>query len=222
MGSCSQIDEVLCQEDVCNGGQQEHVGSGPDPQVFVGRISRTGADGVDHDHPSAARFQGTNPARHVGNGHHRSVGDQRVGADDDEQVGPVDVRHRDGQFRAIHQSQRDLLRHLVHSARREPVAGAQRPYQCRQVERAGHVVCVRVAQIGRDGVRAGLADDLTQSRTDPVEGLVPRGRPQGVTIADHRSAQSGGVVVEVADRHPFGHTKPRLNTSSASPRTPIT
>ena len=27
----------------------------PDPQVFVGRIGRAGADGVDHDHPSAAR-----------------------------------------------------------------------------------------------------------------------------------------------------------------------
>jgi hypothetical protein len=79
-------------------------------------------------------------------------------------------------------------------------------------------VRARVAEVERDRVRAVLIDDRAQAAVDRLERLVPRRGHVHAVAAHERLAQAIGVAVELASAAPFGHTKPWLNASLASPR----
>ena len=63
--------------------------------VLVGLAGRTRAPGVDHHELSAPRTQRSQAAAHIRGGHQAAVGGQRVGAQDQQVIGAVDIGDRD-------------------------------------------------------------------------------------------------------------------------------
>ena len=75
--------------------QQRRIGAGADRDVLVGLARGLGAARIDHHHLAATLAQLAQSPAHVGRGHHAAVRHQRVRADAEEEVGAIDVGHRD-------------------------------------------------------------------------------------------------------------------------------
>ena len=82
--------------------------------VLVGEGCRLRAPRVDDDDAAAARLEGEQAAPHAGDGHQAAVGRERVCANDDQVLRPVDVGNRQQQLVAEHVEGRDVVRQLVH------------------------------------------------------------------------------------------------------------
>jgi hypothetical protein len=68
---------------------------------------------VDDDDLSAALADRADPPPHVGRRQQRAVRDERIGPEDQQVIGAIDVGHRHAEPGAEHQPGGDLLRHLV-------------------------------------------------------------------------------------------------------------
>ena len=113
LGEPARVGEALGEQHVGDREQQERVGARADEVVLGGLLRGAAAARVDDDDLAAALADRADPAAHVGRGQQRAVGDQRVGAEDQQVVGAVDVGDRDAEPAAEHQPGGDLLRHLV-------------------------------------------------------------------------------------------------------------
>ena len=120
-----EIHEAVREEHVEQREQEERVGGRPDRQVFVGLFRGLRAARVDDHEPAAAGAQRAQSPGHVGRGHQRAVGRERVRAEHQEVVGAVDVGNGDRERAAEHESGGNLLRHLVDGARRVDVLRAR-------------------------------------------------------------------------------------------------
>ena len=74
--------------------RKQRVGAGPDEVVLVGLLRRSGCAAGRPRRAAAAGPDRPQPAAHVGRGHQAAVGRERVGAEDQQVVGAVDVGHR--------------------------------------------------------------------------------------------------------------------------------
>jgi len=153
--------------------EQQRVGAGADEVVLVGLTRGARAARVDHHDLAAAGADRAQAPAHVGRREQAAVGGQRVGAEDQQVVGAVDVGHGDGGAAAEHQRRGHLLGVLVDGAGAEDVARLQRLEQDPPVDQAAQVVGVRVADVGGDRVAAVLGLDRGQTAIDLGEGLVP-------------------------------------------------
>ena len=117
--------QTFVEQRVHDREQQRGIRSGPGRQVAIGEFGRPGAGRVDDHQASAALAQRFELAAEVRDGRETSVGHQRVRADDDEEVGAVDVWHGECDRVAEHQPERDVLRHLIEGARREGLVRAE-------------------------------------------------------------------------------------------------
>ena len=127
--------------------QHRGVGAGPDKVVLGGDLRGLGAARVEHHHPAAAVLQVADPLGEVGNGHQRAVGRHRVGAKDQEEVGPVEVGDRQQELVAEELPGHELVRDLVDGRRAEPVVGAQALHEGGAVGGEAQRVRVGVAQV---------------------------------------------------------------------------
>jgi hypothetical protein len=200
LGEFAEVGELLLEEDVRHGREQQRVGAGADGHVPVGEFGGTGAAGVDDGQGAAARLEGLELAGEVGGGAQAAVGFEGVGADQQQVVGAVEVGHGDRVGVAVEQAAGDVLGHLVEGGRGEEAAGAEAREQHGRVEGAGHGVHVRVAEDGSDGVRPVPLDDRPQSGRDGVEGLSPGGLAQFAVLAHERRPQPVGVAVGRPER----------------------
>lgn len=125
----SEIGELLLEEDLGEGGEQQGVRSGPDRDVPVGELSGAGTARVDDGQRAAALAERLELAREVGRGAEAAVGVEGVGAEEQQMVGAVQVRDGDGDGVAEEQSAGDMLGHLVQGAGGEEIAGAQQREQ---------------------------------------------------------------------------------------------
>ncbi|CAM5268543.1 hypothetical protein SVIOM74S_09712 [Streptomyces violarus] len=188
--------EALVEEHLGHRRQQQRVGAGPHGDVPVGELRGAGAPRVDHDERAAAGLERLEFAGEVGGRAQTAVGFQRVGADQEQMVGVIQVGHGDGVRVAEEQSAGDVLGHLVHRGGGEDAARAEPGEQQRRVEGAGHGVHVGVAEDDADGVRAVPLDDGPDAGGDRVEGLLPGGLAQLAVPAHERGAQPVGVGVD--------------------------
>lgn len=194
-GEVAGFGELLFEEDVRHGGEEQRVGAGPDRHMPVGEFGGAGASRVDDGQGAAAGSQGLELAGEVGGGAEAAVGFQGVGADEQEVVGVVQVRHGDRVGVAVEQSAGHVLGHLVDRGGGEDAAGAEGSEQDGRVEGAGHGVHVRVAEDDSDGVRSVPLGDRSQPRGHRVEGFLPGGFAQFAVLAYERGAQSVRVAV---------------------------
>ena len=90
--------------------------------VAVGQRGGLGASRVHHHQPAAALPQLLEAPLEARRGHHAAVRDDRVGAEDQQVVGAIDVGHRQQQLVAEHQGRRNVVRQLIDRGRRVAVA----------------------------------------------------------------------------------------------------
>ena len=192
LGQPARPRQPLVEDHVDEREQQVRVGAGADEVVLVGDLGGARAPRVDHHELAAALLDRAQAPAHVGRGEQAAVGGERVGAEDQQVVGAVDVRHRDRQRAAEHQRRGDLLRPLVDRARRVDVAGAERLGEHAAVEQRRHAVDGRVADVDRGAVATVLCEQRRQALVDARERLVPRrGRERAVGLPA-ASACAGG------------------------------
>ncbi len=139
------------------------------------------------DHLAAALADRANPAAHVGRGQQRPVRDQRVGAEDQQVVGAVDVGHRHREPGAEHQPGRDLLRHLVDGGGRVDVLRPERLQEGGAVDHRPEAVGGRVADVDGDGVAPALGEHPRKALVDGGERLLPA----RLDAARRRGARAG-------------------------------
>ncbi len=108
--------DPLGEQGVGEGGQQQGVAAGARREVAVGEAGGAGAARVDDDEGAAAGPQRLEPAREVGGGAQRAVGLDRVRADEQQEVGAVEVGDRDGEGIPEEEPAGDVLGHLVERA----------------------------------------------------------------------------------------------------------
>lgn len=204
VGERTGVGELLLEEYVGERGEQEGVGAGADGDMPVGEAGGPGAAGVDDREGAAATTQRLEPAGEVGGRAEAAVGFERVGAEEQQMVGAVDVRHRDGVRVTEEQSAGDVFGHLVEGARGEEGPGAERGQQGGRIERTGHGVHVRVAEDDTDGLPPVLFGQCGQGCRDRVERLAPTGLLQHAVLADEGGAEPVGVGVEPAEGSALG------------------
>ncbi len=207
-GERSEVGEVLREKGVDEGGEEQRVGAGADRDVPVGEARGAGAPGVDDGEGAAASSEGLEPAGEVGGGAQAAVGGQRVGAEDQQVVGAVQVRHGDGEGVTEEQAAGDVLGHLVERGRREEVPGAQRADEQGRVEGSGDRVHIGVAQDDTHRVRPVLLDDRTDSGGDRVERLVPVDLPELAALPYQGAAEPVRVGVDLGERGAFRADEP--------------
>jgi len=200
----AEVDQVLVEQRVRHGGEQEGVAAGTDEEMLVGVLGRLGAARVDDHHLAAPFADGAQPSRHVRRGHQRAVAGVGVGAEDDQVVGTVEVGHGQVRAGAEHQRAAHLLGHLVDGAGGEEHPRSQRGEERAHVEHQREAVRVGVAEVHGDGVAAVLRDDPAQPLLHRRERLVPRAFLEAPVAAQHRGAKAVGVVVEVGEGDALG------------------
>ena len=206
LGRATQIDEAFGEQHVDHGHEEVGVAARADGDVLVGLLGRLGALGVDDDDAPAPLADALQPAGPVGRRGQRAVGCERVGAQDQQVVGAVEVGDGEAGGRPEHQRRADLFGPLVHGAGRVDVARAQGPDERLPVEQPGQVVDVGVAQIDRHRVPPVLLEDRRQAALDLGEGLVPRRRLQraGGLVLDQRCTQPVGILVQLLEGRALG------------------
>ena len=203
--SGARVGQVLVEQRVHEREEQQRVGARADEVVLVGLARGARAPRVDDDDLAAARADRAQAPAHVGRREQAAVGGQRVGAEDEQVIGAVDVGHGDRRPAAEHERRGHLLGVLVDGAGAVEVARLQRLEHDAAVEQAAQVVGAGVADVGGDRVAAVLGLDGGQPAIDLGEGLVPRRRAQvAAGLADQRGAQAVGILVQLAQRGALG------------------
>ncbi|MCY1430970.1 hypothetical protein D9M71_469300 [compost metagenome] len=151
--------------------------------------------------PGLDRLEALFDIRH---GHDAAVGRQGVAAEDQHEIGMVNIRNRQQQAMAIHQVAGQVVRQLVDRGGGKSIAGLE---QTEEVVAVGHqpvVVHAGVALVHRHGVLPmGLLDGPELLRGQR-EGFVPANRLPAVACPLVRRAQPVRVVLDVLQGHGFG------------------
>ncbi len=204
VGELSELDQVLVEQHLHHGEQQRGIGTRARRQVTVGQRGGAGVGGIDHHQPAAATLQRAQLATEVGGRGQAPVGHQRVGADDHQVVGAVEVGHRESHRAAEHQTERNVFGHLVQRACREDLAGAQTADDQRRVERTGDGVRVRVSHVDADRGAAVLPQHRGQALVDRGERLLPGRLGQHAVPTHQRRGQPVRIVVQLSEARPLG------------------
>ncbi|MNP15877.1 hypothetical protein D3C76_1082490 [compost metagenome] len=83
--------------------QKRRIATGTHEQMLVGDRRRFAATRVDHHHFAAPGLDRLQAFFHIRHGHDAAVGGQRVAAEDQHEVGVIDVRYWQQQTVAVHQ-----------------------------------------------------------------------------------------------------------------------
>lgn len=188
--------------------QQRRVASGAQRDPLVRRLRGAGANGVDHDHSTAARAQGLDGAHHVAVRQDAALGRRRVAAEDDEQVGAVDVGDRHLPHVTVHQVVADVLGQLVDARRRETLREPALPHEQRQVAAGVEAALAHVAAVEGKSVRPVALAHALHELLDALERRGPGGLAPLPAVADHRPAQPIRVVVHVTQHRALGADVP--------------
>ncbi len=196
--------QALVEQHVQHGQQDVDVGAGTDEVVLGGHPRGLGAPRIEQHHPAVALLEGPQPVREVGDCHQGAVGRHRVGAEDQEVRGPVDIGDRQQQLVAVHQVRDQLVGELVHGGGAEEVAGAQGPDHGQAVGQRAEAVHRRVAQIDPDSIAAVLVERLGQTVGHQVERLIPADLHPVLAAPAYRAPQAVRVVEDVGQGHALG------------------
>ncbi len=199
LGQAARFGEPLRDDGARDRGEEVGVGARPDRDVLVGVFGGLAASRVDDHDRAAAGLDPLQSAGEVRRRTERTVGRVRVRAEQQHEVGAIEVGdgHGDG---PEHHPGRHLLRSLVDRGRREPVPGTERQDQRAVVQHHRQVVGTRIAEVDRTGIAAVPFQDREQAGLDHGERLVPVHLHELAVPLDHRPPEPVRVLVEVAER----------------------
>ena len=174
LGQAARTGQTLAQYGLEQRQQQQHVAAGPDEMVGVGLGRGFGAARVDQNDLAATCADVSQSSGHAGCGHQAAVRGHRIRAQNEEEVGAVDVRNRQQEVVAEHVPSGEVVRQLVDRGRGEQILRSDHLDQAREHEHAAEVVDVGVAEIHADRRAAVLVLNRAQTLGDLGKSLVPR------------------------------------------------
>jgi hypothetical protein len=146
-GHSPEIDEGFVEQHMHDGQQQRSIGAWAGSEVTVGEFGRAGAGRVDDDEPTAPLAQRPQLAWKVRGGRQTAIGDKGIRANDDQVVSAVKIGNRESDGAAEHETEGDVLGHLVQRARAEHLMGAEPADDHGGIQGACNRMRVRVAKI---------------------------------------------------------------------------
>ena len=185
---------------VQDGEQEQSIGAGPDEEMLVGQGRRLGPSRVDHDQLATALSQLLVATFDPGSGHDAAIGRQRVGSDDDHELGALQIRDGKEQLVAEHEVRSHHRRQLVARSCRESISRSQGAKQGGAENHSPEVVDIRVSQIDPDGVAPVPFLDLVQAVGDLVQRPIPIYFFPIAADPSKGGADPIGVVVEIRER----------------------
>ena len=197
-GQLAEGDQILVEQRVGDGQQQRRVGARRDRQPLVGAGRGQGADRVDHNH-LAALTNSVDDAHHVRCGEQRALRRGRVGAHHHQQVGALDVGHRERPPAAVHQVRRQVLRPLIDGAGRVGQRDARHAQQHSGVAAEREGMRERVSGVAGHRADAVLLDHRRQQFGAAPERRIPADLLPLPVDLDHRPADAVGVLVHGAE-----------------------
>ena len=184
--------------------QQRSIAAGAHEQVLVGDGRGFAAPRIDHHQFAATRLDGFEALFHIRHGHDAAVGGQRVAAEDQHEIGVIDIGNRDQQAVAVHQEAGQVVRQLVDRGSGEAIAGFQLTEEIVAVGHQPVVVHAGIALIHGHGVLPMRGLDRTQALGHQVEGLVPADGLPLLANSAHGLTNSIRVVLDVLQCHGLG------------------
>ena len=182
--------EILVEQRVHERKQEGGVAARADEVMLAGDLRGLAAARVDHHQLAAAFHHALQAPRRVGHRHQAAVGDHRVGADHEQILRAVDVRHRHAgrELAPEHQTRLHDLRQRVDRGGVEEVARGERAREHGPVEHGAEVVHHRIAGVHADRVVAVLLAHGEQALCHLVVRLLPGDLLPAVGGALHRTA----------------------------------
>ena len=159
---------------------------------------------VDHHEAASSspdRFDAAGPIWSRGQA---SIGRIRVGPKNQEVIGAIQIGNSNGETAAEQPRVGQLLGALIDRAGREEVLGPQRPQERLDVEDAGEVVRVGIAQIRTNGVSSVLGHHGQKQTLYLGKGLRPGCGDQLAITAHQWTPQAIGVLVELTQGRALG------------------
>jgi CTP:molybdopterin cytidylyltransferase MocA len=124
-----------------------------------------------------------------------------VGAEDQREVGPREVRERIGEVVAVEQLAHHPVVVDVDGARRVEVLRLQRRRHAEQGQECAVIPGVRIAEADADRLAPVLGGDRPQTYADVVQRVLPRDRGEAaVRLTAHRLAQTVGVLEHLGEQ----------------------
>ena len=164
---------MLGEDHVDHRQQEQRVRTGPDEQMPIGGRGRFGAARIDDDDATAAGTQIAQPPAHVGRRHDAAVGYERVGANAEKEIRPVEIRYRHQQAVTEHVVCRHHVRKLVDRAGRIQILRSELSQQQLTEGDQAEVVSGGIALIDGDRVRTVCLADPIDLVRDPIERVIP-------------------------------------------------
>ena len=188
--------------------QQRRIATRAHEQMLIGNRRRFAAARIDHHHFAAPGLNRLQAFFHIRHGHDAAVGGQRIAAQDQHEIGVIDVRNRQQQTVAVHQMAGQVMRQLVDRRRGKPVTGFQ---QAQKVIAVGHqpvVMHAGVALIDRHRVLPVTLLNRRQAFGDQVEGVFPLDRLPFAAHPQHRLMQAIRIILDILQGNRLGADVP--------------
>ncbi len=211
VGERSQVPQVrapFLEQDMEDREQEQGVGARADGEVLVRLGRRLGAAGIHHHQLAAALPQLVQPARDSARRHQAAVRGARIGAEHEEEAGPVDVGHRQEELVAEHLQGREHVRELVDRGGGESGARSQRAGEERDAEHRRVGVDAGVPQVERHRAPAVLPLHRRQPLAGLVESRVPGDGAPPLAFAPLGLPDAVGIALHVGDRRRLGADVP--------------
>ena len=200
----AQVGAVLLENHVQQRKHQKCIRPGTDSEVLVGGRSGFGTARVHHHQLSAARAKLIEPARDTAGRHQAAVRYQRIGPEDEEEAGPIDVRHRQQRLMAEHLQRRQHVRQLIDGSGGEPRARTQGAREKRRGQHRRVGVDGRVAKVDADGAAAMLALYGGDALARLIERCLPGDGSPTFPVAALRLEDPVGIALHVRNRSRLG------------------
>ncbi|MNS70979.1 hypothetical protein D3C72_1043310 [compost metagenome] len=172
--------------------------------MLISHGRRLAAPWIDNHHFAAARLNRFQTLLDIRHGHDAAVGRQRITAENQHEVGVIDIWNRQQQTMAVHQITAQVMRQLIDRGRRVAIARLQQPQEIIAVGHQPVVMHARVALIDRHGVLAMTLLDGRQLLGHQRKSLVPLYRQPFTAHTAHWLAQAIRIVLDVLQGHSLG------------------
>ena len=160
-----------------------------------------GAARIDHHDLAVSRLDRFDAPAHSRRAHQAPVRRERVGSDDHEVLGAIDVGDGDEELVAEHRERREVVRELVDRGRAESISRLDRPHQDRRKDGPPERVHRRVADVDRDRVGAVFALNLEDAACRALDRFVPTALHEvAAGVLDQRLAQAIRIFVQRLER----------------------
>ena len=172
--------------------------------MLVGNGGGFAAPWVDHHQLATASLDGLQALFHIRHGHDAAIGGQRITAEDQHEVGVVDIGNRNQQTMAVHEVAGQVMRQLIHRRGGEAIAGFQ---LTKEIVAVGHqpiVMHAGIALIDGHGVLPMRGLDRTQALSHQLERLIPTDGLPLLAHAAHGLANTVGIVLDILQGHRLG------------------